>query len=134
MYFVRRYSISVGNESSLEALERFIRSNALWLQNGIAKGEDTYLILVEEEQWSDSSRFFVKYRPVKPDLQPIATVEAKSSVGVVSFRVKVEVYPFVSGEVVVKEQGERFWESARVSWGRKFIFRRDSDFAEEVLE
>jgi hypothetical protein len=126
----------VDNESSLEAVKRFVHSNALWLQSGVAKvGEDTYLILVEEEQWSDSSRFFVKYRPVNLDLQPIATVEGKSSVGIVSFRVKVEVYPFVSDEVVVKEQGERCWKDrARVSWGRKLVFRRDSDFVKEVLE
>jgi len=134
MYFsVQRYSISMGNESSLEAVERFVRSKALELQNGIAKvGEDTYLILVEEEQWSDNgSGFFVKYRPVNPDLQPIATVE---DIG--SFRAKkVKVYPFVSDEVVVKEQGERCWKDrARVSWGRKLLFRRDFDFAEEVLE
>jgi hypothetical protein len=138
MYFrVHRYSISMGNESSLEAVKRFVRSKALGLQNGIAKvGEDTYLILVNEEQWSDSgSRFFVKYSPVNPDLQPIATVEEKSSEDIVSFRVKVEIYPFMSDEVVVKEQGERCWKDrARVSWGRKLAFRRDSDFVEEVLE
>jgi hypothetical protein len=127
----------MGNESSLEAVERFARSKALELQNGVAKvGKDTYLILVEEEQWSDSgSRFFVKYRPFNSDLQPIATVEEKSLKDTVSFRVKVEIYPFVSDEMVVEEQGERCWKDrARVSWGRKLVFRRDSDFVEEVLE
>jgi hypothetical protein len=133
---VRRYFI--GNENSLEAVMRFVRSRALELENGIAEvGENLYLILVEEEHCSDSgSRFFVKYRPVNPDLQPIATEEAElASAGGVAVRVKVDIYPFVSDEIVVKEEGERRWgDRAKVSWGRKLIFRRNSDFAEEVLE
>jgi len=138
MYFrVHRYNISKDSENSVEAVVKFVHSRVLEMRNGIAKvGEDTYLILVEEEEWSESgNRSWVKYRPVSPNLQPIATAKAESSKGIVSSHVKVNIYPFASDEVVVREEGGKCWgDRAKVSWGGKLIFRRDSDLAEEVLD
>jgi hypothetical protein len=132
---MRRYRIPKYEVASMEEVERFIRSNILKLENGIIKaGEDSFLLLVEEEEWNEKGGSLREFRPIPPST-PLATAEMRSPGAMVAFRRKALVYPLTSHAVPVEERGESEgdgWGTRR--WRKLIIFDSIEGTAEEITE